>query len=208
MPPMSFAGDANFPRTPLGLCSPGSNASFFGCTTKQHNAHGTEIREVLYPWHPWFGREVHVHEVVKRGNMPVFWCSPTANRTGRCLAVPSWMFDRAACLYLYPAQAPQVDLAALDNLKTLLSNIIDRVPSAGSVIGARHPSHQSRGDADAPREPAAPNQTTQPVSAVLPRTRSNQPAQAGARHGGTPDGADALDDNRGQRGRRANGRTN
>src|SRR5688500_16432740 len=26
---MSFAGDANFPRTPLDSCSPGSNASFF-----------------------------------------------------------------------------------------------------------------------------------------------------------------------------------
>jgi hypothetical protein len=205
MPPMSFAGDANFPRTPLGLCSPGSNASFFGCTTKQHNAHGTEVREVLYPWHPWFGREVHVHEVVKRGNMPVFWCSPTANRTGRCLAVPSWMFDRVACLHLHPAQTPQVDL---DNLKTLLSDIIGRVPSAGSVIGARHPSHQSRGDADATRQPAAPNQTTQPVPAVLPRTRSDQPAQAGARHGGASDGADALDGDGGQRGGQGNGRTN
>ena len=178
------------------------------CTTKQHNAHGTEVREVLYPWHPWFGREVHVHEVVKRGNMPVFWCSPTAERKGRCLAVPSWMFDRAACLHLYPAQAPQVDLAALDNLKTLLSHIIGRVSTAVSVIGPRHPSHQSRGDADATHEPAAPNQTTQPVSSVLPRTRSDQPAQGGARHGGESDGADALDGDGGQRGRRANGRTN
>ena len=97
----------------------GSNVVCVSCTTKQHNAHGTEVREVLYPWHPWFGRGVHVHEVVKRGNMPVFWCSPTADRKGRCLAVPSWMFDRAACLHLYPAQAPQVDLAALDNLKRL-----------------------------------------------------------------------------------------
>jgi len=42
------------------------------------------------------------------------------------------MFDRTACLHLYPAQAPQVDLAALDNLKTLLSDIIDRVPSANA----------------------------------------------------------------------------
>src|SRR4051794_9386969 len=208
MPPAPFAGDANFPRMPWGSCSPGSNASFFGCTTKQHNAHGTEVREVLYPWHPWFGREVHVHEVVKRGNMPVFWCSPTAERKGRCLAVPSWMFDRAACLHLHSAQAPQVDLAALDNLKTLLSDIIGRVPSAGSVIGAKHPSYQNRGDADATREPAAPNQTTQPVSSVLPRTRSDQPAQGGARHGGAPDGANALDGDGGQCGRRANGRTN
>ena len=178
------------------------------CTTKQHNAHGTEVREVLYPWHPWFGREVHVHEVVKRGNMPVFWCSTTADRKGQCLAVPSWMFDRAACLHLHPAQASQVDLAALDNLKTLLSDIIGRVPSARSVIGAGHPSHQSRGDADATHEPAAPNQTTQPVSSVLPWTRSDQPAQGGARHGGASDGADAPDSGGGQRGRRADGRTN
>jgi hypothetical protein len=72
---------------------------------------------------PGFGRLVHVHEVVKRGNMPAFWCSPTADRTGQCLAVPSWMFDRAGCLHLYPAQAPQVDRAALGNLKTLLSDV-------------------------------------------------------------------------------------
>ena len=184
----------------------GSNGACGSCTTKQHNAHGTEVREVLYPWHPWFGREVHVHEVVKRGNMPVFLCSPTANRTGRCLAVPSWMFDRAACLHLYPAQAPQVDLAALDNLKTLLSNIIDRVPSAGSVIGARHPSHQSRGDADAPREPAAPDQTTRPVPSVLPRSRPDQPAERGARDSGTPDGAHVHEAEGKQLCRRNNGR--
>ena len=169
---------------------------------------GTEVREVLYPWHPWFGWVVHVHEVVKRGNMPAFWCNPTADRKARCLAVPSWMFDRAACLHLYSAQTPQVDRAALDSLKTLLSDITGRVPSARSVIGARHPFHQSRGDADATREPAAPNQTTQPVSSVLPRTRSDQPAQGGARHGGASDGADAPDGDGGQRVRRANGRTN
>jgi hypothetical protein len=183
----------------------GSNVIGGSCTTKQHNTHGTEVWEVLYPWHPWFGREVHVHEVVKRGNMPVFWCSTTAERKGRCLAVPSWMFDRAACLHLHPAQAPQVDL---DNLKTLLSDTIGRVLSASSVIGATHPSHQNRGDANATCEPAAPNQTTQPVSSVLPRTRSDQPAQGGARYGGASDGADAPDGNGKQRGRWANGRTN
>src|SRR5687768_14721053 len=118
------------------------------CTTKQHNAHGTEAREVFYPWHPWFGRVVHVHEMVRRGNMPVFWCSPTADRTGRCLEVPSWMFDRAACLHLCLAEAPQVDRAALDNVKMLLSGTADRVSPARSVIGARHSSHESRGDAD------------------------------------------------------------
>jgi hypothetical protein len=30
------------------------------CTTKLENAHGTEFRELLYPWHPWFGLRVGV----------------------------------------------------------------------------------------------------------------------------------------------------
>jgi hypothetical protein len=37
------------------------------CTTRQHNAHRTEEREILYPWHPWFGRVVFVDEMVSRG---------------------------------------------------------------------------------------------------------------------------------------------
>src|ERR1700693_4777681 len=32
------------------------------CTSHQQHTHSTESREVLYPWHPWFGRFVWVHE--------------------------------------------------------------------------------------------------------------------------------------------------
>lgn len=36
---------------------------------RQHNAHVTERRDVLYPWHPWFGMTVHIHQVVEKGRI-------------------------------------------------------------------------------------------------------------------------------------------
>jgi peptidoglycan hydrolase-like protein with peptidoglycan-binding domain len=33
------------------------------CTTRFENAHGTELRELLYRWHPWFGLRVSIHVV-------------------------------------------------------------------------------------------------------------------------------------------------
>ena len=176
------------------------------CTTKQHHAHVTEAREVFYPWHPWFGRVVYIHEVIKRGTIPAFLCSLVANRTRRCLEVPSWMFDRSVCLHLTRVETPQASRVALDNLKVLLSDISDRVSPAHSVIGARHSSHENRGDADAPREPAAPDQTTRPVPSVLPRPRPDQPAERGARDSGTPDGAHAREAEGKQICQRRNGR--
>jgi len=67
------------------------------CTARQHNAHRTEEREVFYPWHPWFGLRVFVHEVVTRASVRVFRCTGPAQETARCHEVPEWMFDRAAC---------------------------------------------------------------------------------------------------------------
>jgi len=95
----------------------------------------TEAREVFYPWHPWFGRVVYIQEVTKRGTIPAFLCSLVANRTRRCLEVPSWMFDRSACLHLTRVETPQASRVALDNLKVLLSGMIDQVSPAHSVIG-------------------------------------------------------------------------
>jgi hypothetical protein len=59
----------------------------FHCTTRQQNAHRTEEREVLYPWHPWhpwFGRVVFVHETTKRGGADVLRCSQSSEEGARC----------------------------------------------------------------------------------------------------------------------------
>jgi hypothetical protein len=47
-------------------------------TTRRDNAHSTEIgqeREVLYPWHPWAGCIVRVHEAVEKVDGTVLRCS-------------------------------------------------------------------------------------------------------------------------------------
>lgn len=120
---------------------------------------------------------VYFHKVIKCGTIPAFLCSLVENRTRRCLEVPSWLFDRSVCLHLTRVETPQASRGAFDNLKVLLSNMTDRVSPAHSVIGARHSSHENRGDADAPREPAASDQTTRPVPSVLP-DRTSLPKEA------------------------------
>src|SRR5262247_4130359 len=90
------------------------------CTTRQHNAHRTEEREVLYRWHPWFGRRVFVHEVSFKGGVRIFRCAETAQGVARCVEVPEWMFDRATCCGMAYAESPRVGCAALDRLKVLI----------------------------------------------------------------------------------------
>src|SRR5260370_20720652 len=45
------------------------------CTTRRRNAHGIAEYELLYPWHPWAGCLVHIHEVVEKAGREVFRCS-------------------------------------------------------------------------------------------------------------------------------------
>src|SRR5262245_4547490 len=78
------------------------------CTTRQHNAHRTEEREVLYRWHPWFGRRVFVHEVSFKGGVRIFRCAETAQGVARCVEVPEWMFDRATCCGMAYAESTRV----------------------------------------------------------------------------------------------------
>ena len=82
-------------------------------TKRRDNAHKIEELEVLYPWHPWFGRVVHVHEVIEQRAGGVLHCSPDGDASRRWLELPQWMFDRAACLAIRMAASPRVDTTAL-----------------------------------------------------------------------------------------------
>src|SRR5215470_19069179 len=93
-----------------------------GCTRRRDNAHKIEELEVLYLWHPWFGRVVHVHEVIEQRAGGVLRCSPDGDASRRWLELPQWMFDRAACLAIGMAASPRVDTAALITLKTCLAD--------------------------------------------------------------------------------------
>jgi hypothetical protein len=85
----------------MELLGPASGAVANDCTTRPENTHGTEFRENLYPWHPWFGLHVGVHQAVVKPDGVVFRCS----LRGRRLEVPAWMFDRSVCARVQAAEA-------------------------------------------------------------------------------------------------------
>jgi hypothetical protein len=125
-------------------------------TTRRGNAHRTEKREVLYPWHPWAGCTVRIHEVMDKAAGVVARCSHDDGAAGRLLELPLWMFDRSACAPMRVETLAHVDIAALRALRALLdATVIDGVgvggtPSNAPVWGAVKASHdQNRGEAHA-----------------------------------------------------------
>jgi hypothetical protein len=129
---------------------PKQDAAEHGCTTRRQNAHRTEAREVLYPWRPWTGRLVHVHEVIDRTGGEVCRCSLSCFTSDRWLEVPAWMFDQAARATWRMSAGPHVDMAALCLLATLLrkaapaSTAVSRSPVS---VGGLSSHDAKRGDA-------------------------------------------------------------
>src|SRR5216683_4982217 len=133
----------------------GSNAVACGCRSRQQNAHVTEERRVLYPWHPWFGLTVHVHEAVERRGTSTFRCSLDGRVTGRWLELPAWMFEPAACVPMRIAPSPQTSATALAALDALLRDAAGtpaRPPSLHVPVSGvgRDPCHQNRRATDGP----------------------------------------------------------
>jgi hypothetical protein len=79
-----------------GVCQPRLECGRSYCTKRGDNAHKIEEFEVLYRWHPWFGRVIHIHEVIDQRSGGVLQCRPDGDASGRWLELPKWMFDRAA----------------------------------------------------------------------------------------------------------------
>jgi hypothetical protein len=92
----------------LVVCSQERHAGGSCCTTRLQNTHGTEEREVLYPWHPWVGCIVQIHKVVEKASGNVARCSREGAAVCRALELPTWMFDRAACAPMRMDARPRV----------------------------------------------------------------------------------------------------
>lgn len=99
----------------------GSNADAGDCRTKLENAHRIVFRVLLYPWHPWFGMQVAIHEVVDKADGAVYRCTLSGSRSDRGLEVPAWMFDRLCCPdRVHLTEAPFVSAGALEALSAVL----------------------------------------------------------------------------------------
>jgi len=156
MPP----GSAAVGRSRLDPVSAGQDSSVDAgcCTTKLENAHGTEFREVLYSWHPWFGLRVAVHETVSRSDGIVFRCALTGGG-GRRLELPAWMFDRAACRDALPlATTPHVSLAGLCALSDLVRDALRSRLSASPCGASCASRNEDVGEARVSQHDETPNE--------------------------------------------------
>ena len=106
------------------------------CTIGLLNSHKPGKYEIFYENHPWFGREVSVQGVVEKGK-GVVRCTLQGDMQARALEVPLWMFDRLTCLSVRIRKRPQVDLAALEALQSLLAEVSrpgEDVPAVSSIV--------------------------------------------------------------------------
>ena len=92
------------------------------CTIELENTHIPERRELLYCWHPWFGRTVYVFGAVDKLGEAVFRCNLTGRGSDRRLEVPVWMFDHAACAACIQRADAHVLIGTLLDLARLLAD--------------------------------------------------------------------------------------
>jgi len=145
------------------------------CTTSFENAHGTIFRELLYPWHPWFAHRVAIHEAIGNSNDLVFHCTLSGSDTGRSVAIPAWMFDRAICAATWLTVTPYVTAAALSALYDLLWCALRDPPALSSEPASgvsRASSDQHRREAHACQQNGMPDQAGEPATGRRAAARS------------------------------------
>lgn len=164
--------------------SPAQNscADVLGCTTKGSNTHITDSREVHYPWHPWYGRQVTVRGGRHRRGTVVVSCTTDDEHGFPVLEVPLWMFDSGVCSRLKGAATARVDCRALRAVKVLLASV-SRVEQEPVVQGQHHPVVLGGADAkesEIKRNSVAVIPAAPPESRGTPGSSSEDPAPAGA----------------------------
>jgi hypothetical protein len=176
--PTSLQASRRVPITRLpSLASRGGafHASGRSCTTTRQNAHSSEL-EIVYPWHPWFGRTVAIRRAVNRRVRTVLHVECEDGGRTRVLEVPRWMCDRATCVVMNLSDQPQVSCEHLRLLQELLvctsMKELDGLEQRAKedVIEKQRLDSSSKGDADA-QGPSAPLQrSTQSVPTGIRET--------------------------------------
>jgi hypothetical protein len=117
------------------------------CTSRQHNDHITETRELRYRWHCWYGRPVYIFGAFARVGQPAYRCALEAD-ADRLLEIPQWMFDAGACCGMVRVEKASVSIEALFDLKCLLLRAVEVADQSG-VLQDEHPKIPETGGAHA-----------------------------------------------------------
>src|ERR1700761_2439774 len=155
-------------QTPPGSDHPESCEAARCCTTRRHDTHSIDSRELRYPWHPWHGRQVWIQRTSARGCVPVFQCSLDPGSGKRLLEIPQWMFDASVVCLIRLSDSPVACCEALRALTELIG--LHRTVSPEGVKD-RHPGLSRAGGSDAKPSEAASNKPTD----VVPPAGHNTP---------------------------------
>ena len=113
----------------------GEDAS--GDTRSQSNTHIIESEEVRYPWHPWYGRRVWIHEDLDKNGEGIRRCRSENDLRARPLELPAWMFDEERCRCMQIGSVARVDWRALQRLKELLKQRKSQTDRDG-IVESQH----------------------------------------------------------------------
>jgi len=180
LPSERFSGRV---RIRLDWRSSTSSACVSGCTTGVQDTHKTYIREVRYPWHPWYGEQVYVRCEVRLGGMIVLPCIHDELNWAAALEIPEWMFDSSRCSQVEAEHLAHVGVSALRALCVLVSLRADRIESR--EVQAQH-SPRDSGGADADHIPV--QGPAGPV--VYSATTTTEASPGGPSAGASPIGSD------------------
>ena len=127
---------------------PESREFGLGDRSQQQNTHIRDLREICYPWHPWYGRTVWVRATLVKRGKAVAHCSLEDVQTSRVLEVPLWMLDVAACCKTRVSNPGFVSAQSLRELKELLDSARPRAKAPTASTTTQHRYLLEAGGAD------------------------------------------------------------
>jgi len=183
------------PPSAQGSCIRSRSEASGDCITLRHKTHSTASSDevmVAYPWHPWVGRLVRVHEVVERTSGAQARCNLVGAGVVWLREIPAWMLDAVVCRPMRVVSEPVAALCALAALRSLLSQVMDSATAATAAVAFAAHRHGERHAT--PRSPAADAGAStrslpgEPCTEGLPVAGVDRPAGSGTTR------ADRVDD--------------
>ena len=180
MPPKTHPanGPARKPLRAFGRPATGEGAR--RCTTQRHKTHNTDLRDLTYPWHPWFNQRVLIHESLTKSGQALFRCSLPEQAQLARLDIPQWMFDRALCCTMQLQTPPWVDVHTLRQLRQILEFASG---AARNEVDHAYRSSPVQGDDDAQANQDTDRGTVEPVCSSAAAADMGTAACAGAEEG-------------------------
>ena len=156
---------------------------------KTHNI-AFEPRQVCYPWHRWYGRNVLTRKAGGAHADVAYFCKlPEAPLDAMLVETPMWMFDTAHCATLRLAEQPHVNCATLRTLKNAIAE--QRVSVKASVLQPQLFRQAGHGETDDSDSTSQSDESAGAIRRTTRRTALARSHPTHARRSGKASGATA-----------------